>query len=464
MVESILSCFNHARNDSQRQLSEKITGCVDEILKRQFVTFGDLATLSGEIPEIKQLHITGTAMFDDRPQMVVFNASSAPDMDVARAAHISGSLPVVFQKPSEQALAFQVDGERTKFQDGGIMLNTPVLDLYERQFPMSVIPDSDQLILKFQSENGGIKKDRGTLTSAMADKFIGVRYSARDAQEAEGLKAFEKKMVTVPLKTDKGDFTGTLNGTVNFSMPLEHKNHLQQKLEIEVREYLKRHEAIETYTFNSIGGALLALDDRLFDAARLELKNDQASEAVIAFREQAQLVLADLQHALVNAKALVSDKLELTDDMYRAFKRLDALGNTSGKIEWLAKKLNHGNAPDYMELLQAVKRMDAGTTGPKSVVLTKAIEEMGTRDIITKSENFIREVIYPSLYRLDQPDSNVNLLRWAIDDLRQAKTSEDFNAELRRIIKNYVSRDFPSSSRPFSSTTVDQARAWLIPD
>lgn len=463
MVESIQSRFDQP--DSQRQLSDASKACVEQIKINGYVTFGDLATLSKDMPEIKQLHITGTAMFDDRPQMVVFNASLTPDMDVAVAAHISGSLPVVFQKPSEQGLAFQAVGERTLFQDGGIMLNTPVMDLYEPQFPMSAIPESDQLILKFQSENGGKKNDRGTLTSAMADKLVGVAYSARDAQEADGIKAFEKSTVIVPLRTEKGNFTGTIKGTVNFSMPVKDKNHLQDKLKDEVATHLaNRNEPSEKYTFNSIGGALLALDDQLFEAAVPELKNDQACEAVITFRQQAQLTLADLKYALIDAKAKTNGSLALTPEMRKGIDTLDQLGDTPGKTEWLAKKLNHGNAPDYMELLQAVKRMDAGTTGPKSAVLTEAIKEMDARDITTKSENFIREVIYPSLYRLDQPDANVRLLKGAIADLRDTQSAEGYNAVLNRIADQYVSRHFPNSSRPFNSTTVDQARAWLIPD
>ena len=97
------------------------------------------------------------------------------------------------------------------------------------------------------------------------------------------------------------------------------------------------------------------------------------------------------------------------------------------------------------------------------MVLSAAIKEMGVRDIVTKSENFIREVIYPSLYRLDQPNSNVKLLNGAIADLRETHDSHGFNDVLHRIADQYVSRTFPSSSLPFNSTTVDQARAWLIP-
>lgn len=459
MVESIQSHF-----EKQKNLSTETKDCVDQIKNKGYVTFGDLATLSKDMPQIKQLHITGTAMFDGRPQMVVFNASLTPEMDVARAAHISGSLPFVFQQPSEQSLPFQSDGESTTFQDGGIMLNTPVVDLYEPQFPMSPICEQAQLILKFENGDGELQKDRGTFGSNLADKLVGVNYAARYTQETGGLKAFEKQTVVVPLKTEKGDFRGTFNGTVNFSMPLKHKNHLQQKLEVAVSDHLKNGEGSETYTFNSIGGALLALDDSLFDAAANELQNDESSVKIIQFRQQAQQLMADLSQGLIEAKAKYPDLLGLTASLIEAINRLDQLGDTPGKIEWLALKLNHGNAPDYMELLQAVKRIDAQNAGPKSAVLTKAIEEMGVRDIKTKSENFIREVIYPSLYRLGQPDSNVKLLTRAISLLRESKNPTDFNAALNQIADQYVSRSLPSLSRTFNSTTVDQARAWLIPD
>lgn len=463
MVESVQSRFKQASGDPQRQLSQQSRDCVEHIKTNGYVTFGDLATLSKEMPEIKLLHITGTAMLDGRPQMVVFNASLTTEMDVARAAHISGSLPVVFQQPSEQGLPFQTDAELTAFQDGGIMLNTPVVDLYELQFPMSSIPEHDQLILKFESGNGGTKKDRGTLGSNITDRFVGVNYAARDALEASGIKAFDKQTVIVPLKTTEGDFTTTLNGTVNFSMPLEHKNHLQQKLEGAVGEHLRRRESSETYTFNSIGGALLALDDRLFDAAANELQNDPGCAEVIQFRQAAHQTLAELTQALIEAKATGSDKLDLTAPLKVAIDRLDQLADRSGKIEWLANKLNHGNAADYMELLQTVKRMDARLAGPKSVVMTRAIEEMGVRDIKTKAENFIREVIYPSLYRHGQPDSNVKLLNKAILELRESTNPAGFNAVLNRIADQYISRSLLSSSGPFNSTTITQARAWLIP-
>lgn len=462
MIESIQACVARASGDPQRALSPAGVIRLAQIRSQGFVTFADLATLSNDLPEIKQLNVTGTAMFDGRPQMVVFNASLTPDMDVARAAHISGSLPVVFAQPSEQHLPFQAGPQRTFFQDGGIMLNTPVLDLYEPQFSASVMPDSEQLVLKFESAQSKKKNDRGTLFSTLADRFIGAPYSARHAQQNAGLAAFANQIVTVRLKVDKGDFTGTLQGTVNFNMTNEHKNHLQQTLEFDVQQYLARHQQCQTYTFASMGGALLALNESMFEAAALELHDHPDAAAVIEFRHHAQQALADLKRTLVAVAATQEGPLTLTAPLRVAVDALDQLGDAPGKRAWLAKQLNQGSDPVFMSLLQAVKRLDAGSTGEKSPVMSEAIQEMDRRDIVTKSENFIREVIYPSLFRLGQPDSNVTLLSAAIEDLHNVLTREGFNEVLHRIANQYVPRTWPSSKRAFSSTTVDQARAWLI--
>ncbi|MHC8369015.1 patatin-like phospholipase family protein [Pseudomonas sp. ZT5P21] len=457
-VASIRAKYNKALEKGP--LCDATKNRVTEIETRGHVTFADLATLSKVIPEIKQLHITGTAMFKGRAQLVVFNDSLTPDMDVARAAHISGSLPVVFQSPTEKGLPFQ--DERTSFKDGGIMHNTPEPGVFEPVSGGSTIPQSEPLILKFQTAKSGNKNDRGTLLSGLTDKLIGAPHGARDAQETDRIKAFEKYTVIVPLKTDHGDFTGMIDGTVNFSMPIHLKNHLQKELEIEMDMYLaSRNQSTETYDFKSVDEALLALDDESFDEAIIALQNDRASQAVIHFRKFAQLALDELKQAL-QTKDTFQGKLELTPDMRNVLATLDELADTPQRSEWLAKKLNHGNVPDYMELLQAVKRMDAGTTAPKSAVMTKAIEEMGVRDIITKSENFIREVIYPSLYRVGQPDLNVTLLTEVTIDLREARTAEAYNKALTQIVDKYVSRNSPFSSF-VNSTTVEEAKDWLIP-
>lgn len=87
---------------------------------------------------------------------------------------------------------------------------------------------------------------------------------------------------------------------------------------------------------------------------------------------------------------------------------------------------------------------------------------MKRRDIAVKAENFTREVIYPSLYRPGQPAANVELLRRAARDLADAKTPQAFNNVLDGIVKYYKARNKPWSV-PFSSSTVEAAKAWRIP-
>ncbi|MBC3340011.1 type III secretion system effector protein exou, partial [Pseudomonas proteolytica] len=66
----------------------EVTKIADRLSTGAGPTFRDLEVLSRHIPAIKQLNITGTGMFDGRPQLVVFNASLTPDMDITRAALI----------------------------------------------------------------------------------------------------------------------------------------------------------------------------------------------------------------------------------------------------------------------------------------------------------------------------------------------------------------------------------------
>ncbi|MHC8356973.1 patatin-like phospholipase family protein [Pseudomonas sp. LB3P81] len=474
IVEALHALLNKAINDN-RKLSPETIECLTQIMiHNEFVTFGHRQTLSKDFPEIKQLNITATIMIEGRPQLMVFG-DETPEMCVATAALISASLPVVFQKPSVQNLGFQTTGERTNAQDGGIMSNTHFKEPARQRSP---ITNEEQLILKFESGNGDKKKDRGTLTSVMADKFIGAPYSARHAQEAADLKRFEKYTVIIPLKTEKEDHTTLLKGTLNFNMSLEERDQLQKGLEDNINDHLNHHKTDrETHIFNDTRAAVLAFNDELFKAAASELSNDPEAKPVIEFRQQAELALTELQEALTAAKNTAPDRLELTRDMRLAIDSLDRLGDTPEKIDWLAEKLNYGDVPDLMELLQAVKRMDAEAPGPKSAVMTKAIEEMGIRDIITRIEHFIREVIYTSKMRYGQPDRNVDLFIRVENGFREAvqefTTSEkasrldDFRKRYNELVNlipdNYIARNSLVSGY-VSSTTVTQAKAWLIPE
>lgn len=135
--ESRQSILGHIAQTPRETRSAQIMRIADRLSAGGAPTFGDLEVLSRDVPAIKQLNITGTGMFADRPQLVVFNASLTPQMDIARAAHISGALPLVFKSPVEQGHGFQASAESTAFKDGGLLLNTPAPGVVDRAFPES---------------------------------------------------------------------------------------------------------------------------------------------------------------------------------------------------------------------------------------------------------------------------------------------------------------------------------------
>jgi exoenzyme U len=134
----------------------------ERLLAGGVVTFADLAVLHRHIPQIKNLNITGTAMLREMPQLVVFSAALTPELDIALAAHVSASLPVVFRQPGRNGLEFQELDELTFFQDGGVLLNTPVPQLIDPGLATDLLSGSDMLILRFEKKastgRGGLKK------------------------------------------------------------------------------------------------------------------------------------------------------------------------------------------------------------------------------------------------------------------------------------------------------------------
>jgi len=426
-------------------------------------TFGDLEVLSRHIPAIKQLNITGTGMFDGRPQLVVFNASLTPDMDIARAAHISGSLPVLFSSPAEQGHGFQAGGEITSFQDGGLLLNTPAPGVIERSFPESPLSKSESLIVKFESEApAAAAKKSGGVMSSVADKATGASHAAASAYQELRLEEFNEQTVVLPLKSDKGDFRGLLSGTVNFTMTAQQKQHLQAQARQAVTQHQDaRAKVRDQYAFGSLDDAVLAMDDDMLLSVQTALQKEPTAANVLLFRKSAQQALHALDAAIIEANK-AGTALVFTPRLLVALRNLDALATRPQHIEWLGRRLNAPGQRNFQQLLQVAARQMQGAGAATSKVMASAVAEMRRRDISVKADNFIREVIYPSLYRPGQPAANVELLHRAARDLANATTPAEFNRSLDDIIRHYGARNKPWSS-PLNSTTVEMAKAWRIP-
>ena len=457
--ESRKSILAHIADTPRATRPAEVMKIADRLSAGGAPTFRDLEVLSRHIPAIKQLNITGTGMFDGRPQLVVFNASLTPDMDIARAAHISGSLPGLFKSPQEQGHGFQQVAETTAFQDGGLLANTPAPGVLGQPQPQGPLNRPEALVVKFESEETAPKKSGGIISN-IVDKVTGTPHTAAGAYQKERLKAYADQTVTLPLNTDKGDFRGMLNGTVNFIMTPEQKEHLQAKARQAVAAHLeKRGEVREHYPFASLEGAVLAMDDEMLAGVQDQLAKDSAAAGVLLFRKTALQALQALDSAITEANQ-AGDSLKITPKLAAALRNLDALASKPEHIEWLGLRLNAVGHPNFQQLLQVAAKQ--GTATPLSKVMASGVAEMKRRDIAVKAENFTREVIYPSLYRPGQPASNVELLHRVAHKLSTATTPGEFNAALENIVQNYKARNKPWG-KPFTSTTVEMAKAWRIP-
>lgn len=415
------------------------------------VTFGDLALLGRHIPAIKELNITGTGMFDGRPQMILFNARLTPDMEIARAAHISGSFPVVFSRPEEQHQPFLAQGEKLSLQDGGVMLNVPVPELIHPEARGATIAEHENLILKFEEE-GGKPADRGTRKGAIADWVVGAPVGARSALQTRGLDGLTDQVVTVPLKSERGDFSGTLSGTLNFTMSDADKQHLQERLADVVGQHLEgRESSRKDYQFQDLESALLALPDRDFAAVAEERTPDVQTTAL--FRQEVQEQLSVLVASVLAQDP--SARLDLSGSLAQALDQLGTLADSPARQQWLAAQLNQADNPALARLL------DTPSPAGRFAALDLGKEEASRRQVATVAHNIIHEVIYPSLFRPGQPDSNVALLRKTEHALVGATTSAEVNEALRELADNYGARNKPWS-KPLSSTTVTQARSWMM--
>lgn len=423
----------------------------DRLLAGGVVTFVDLAVLHRHIPQIKNLNITGTAMLGEMPQLVVFSAALTPELDIALAAHVSASLPVVFRQPGRNGLDFQELDELTFFQDGGVLLNTPVPQLIDPGFATDLLSGSDMLILRFEKK---ASSDRGGLKKTLTDWVARAPVSAGREFQNLSLKAFSAQTVVVPLRTERGDFTGALNGTLNFTMSLDIKNHLQERLEQAVSMHLlERAERREHYDFSSLADALQSLDDEMLAS----IPTTDAAPVVVAtlvWRRKSRQVLDRL--AAVTEAADKGAPLLLAGEVLGALDELDALAVHPSHLQRLALELNRYDQPGFKRLLDAMR--DQVVDSP---VLSAALLEMRKREIRVVAGNIRKAVVYPSLHLLWQTRANTELLLRADQMLLQATQAREVNQALDEIIGGYRSRNkLPGLF--WKPKTVELAKAWRV--
>lgn len=418
------------------------------------VTFGDLAGINRHLGQIKKLNITGTAMFEGRAQLVVFNATLTPDMDIALAAHISAALPVVFRRPGAQDLDFQEFGELTYFQDGGVLLNTPIPQLIDPSLIADRLWASDMLILIFEKKNEA--GSRRGLVGTLTDWWTGASVSAGRAFQAQALKALAEQVVTVPLNTERGDFRDPLKGTLNFTMTNDIKDYLQDLLRVAVEKHLaERSRRRERYEFASLDEVLHSLSDEMLEDVLAQTGLERVRE-VQAFRRAAHRALVALEEVLQQIPDLITNGLH--EALRPVLESLDELVTDKPQLSWLVSEMNRSDALRLGRLLQLSPGQEAG-----SEVLQAAIAEARQRNVHTIAGNIRRFVVFPSLHLLRQTEHNKALLLRVDEQLAKAGTAAEINQALDSIIQGYTSRT-PLLNTPLRAKTIEMARAWRITD
>ncbi|MGU7816508.1 patatin-like phospholipase family protein [Burkholderia sp. AW49-1] len=411
------------------------------------VTFGDLRRLSQCIPAIKNLQCTGTLMESQCPQLMVFSAETTPDLSIARAACISGAFPFVFAQP-EETTPFGT----ARFQDGGVMLNVPAPEIFEPKSVSQMLPNPNSLVLTFTNV---LKKNsspgQGVL-GALKDSFVGAPVGARHALQTQALWKMKEDVVQVPLKNERGDFSGLLSGTLNFGMSLDDKLALQRDLKQVVENHLAvRREKQISIELPSTESALLALDDAQFDALRAAHPDLTATS--YAFRTEARNAIDRLSTVLRAQDNVTPDSLaQLVCPLDRLCHR------DSVKLDHVARQILDPRQPKALARCVDVMR-HARTDSPVLQALNVLSEQ---QDVVNAAHNAIRDIVYPARFKLGQSAGNHALLNLVEDRLTSATTRDEYNAALETLARNYKAR-LSLRSTPSTSATVELATAYTIP-
>lgn len=136
-----------------QQLVKNKTGNAD-------LTFKDLHSLAMQNSTYKELYCTGTNI--SKQQMEIFSVEKTPNMPIALAVRISGSIPLYFEPvalDNQYRKISRKDSTRfiNYFVDGGMLCNYPISIFDTCRFNLNPLECTD---LKFNIETLGIKMER----------------------------------------------------------------------------------------------------------------------------------------------------------------------------------------------------------------------------------------------------------------------------------------------------------------
>jgi exoenzyme U len=448
--------YIQARNDAGEPIDKSVVAIARKLASgKKGPTFGDLRVLSKVIPSIKEVSISGSLMgtvdartgkLEDggRSQLVMFNADTEPELEVALVVHASASLPPVF-RPVDIPLSSGLVG---RFQDGGVLNNAPTPESVGDGRDLDPVPDASGMTFVFEGDDAhetlqGVAVPR---KQTLGDWLTGAEHGAAEYAKNRDLADRPEDVVMVPLvftvppsrkgqKGKKKDFTGFLSGTTNFDIQLEDKLTLQAMAEDATSAHIRKRQDPVVREFASSGQMLICIP-----RADLQALADDGFEGAgesLAFRDSVTDLLATLAgrvKALGDARAAADDSAVID-----ALARLEAL--SSGDLDrqgFVAREMNRKPALDG--LLVELRRRGSVGDGEVLEACCAVNDALISR---AHAKTVLREQVYPKLVDLDPKGSSGELLLLVDARLRAANSPEEVNDALDIAIRHFKGKSDP---------------------
>jgi exoenzyme U len=449
-------------------------------------TFGELRTLSGFIPAIKEVSITGTYTTEyetkpdgkrgtkvkkgnDVPQLYVFDADNERDMEVAKAVHASASFPGAF-KPFDLTLS---SGLTVTFIDGGVMNNTPTSSSIGNDRQLDPMPQSRGITFVFEDEDGAadqMLKGKTTpaqgLVARLKNSVIGADNAGAEYGKNRSAANRPEELIKVPLQLtlpgknggkDRAlDMRGTFNGTLNFAVDDDAKLGFQTLLREETDKQIAREDQPKTREFASDSQMFVAIPEA--DLRALAKQNYPGAAEAVTFRERVGEMIGKLHEAVAKATkkpgGRVADALQ-DKNAAMALDELDSLAGDDVDFQgYVGRELNRGGLDT---LLDAVRKSGRGGKVMEATnVVTEAIKVQGFSDILLK------QFVYPKMCKERTGGASIGTLLQMESLLRAARSTEDVNEAVDMGIAHYRNKPDHSVPRHGHKQFAKRLAAWKL--
>lgn len=422
----------------------------DKLAANGALSLGDLHTLSGQVPGIKDLYCTSTAVYSGPRvqgqvrQLAVFSSTddTFKDMKVSEAVCASAALPVVFKARSHPMPHDLADSPntRTRFIDGGLTLNTPVRELIDPD-----TPPAENLILYFEKPvitrarlgPAGAKTpsltQRGIKTLPIVQYYLSRRkFLAQELVHGPlAPQAIEVKLNGV---AGQADYSGS-KGRLAIWMTQAEKDELQDHLHRGILDHLEQRSGDRA--FPSLHHLLFSLDD---EAVR-PLRDQCAAGDAPAIREALERIdglrnslgrFVDTMKGWSDPKSRGAMAQEVIDWMATADA---ALGGGERCRDAFAQALASDSTPPVQRMFDLLRDGPAPASAQSlQAACLRQDEARATRRIAQRIRS---EFIYPSMDKPLQVSRNEAALRRADAALSQAGTRAEINTALQQLESDY---------------------------